>query len=59
MTGNGQPLRSRTPSRSWTPLSRADRNRLRRGEEVRVSLWKSTRLSDAWGRYRDKVVPRG
>ena len=55
MTGNGQPLRSRTPSRSWTPLSRADRNRLRRGETPRVMLWKSTLVSDAWGQYKKRT----
>jgi hypothetical protein len=42
--------------RSWTPLSRADRNRIRRGEQPRVELMRSTWWSGSFDRWERKVV---
>ena len=48
--------RVRTRIRSWTPISRADRNRLRRGEDLRVVMWLSVWCSSQFADWERRVM---
>lgn len=48
--------RVRTRIRSWTPMSRADRNRLRRGEDPRVVMWRSVWCSSQYADWERRVM---